>query len=369
MRDKLETDVGGAGALPLEVLARLLDGKGSSVQVKVAKEAGKVYGASAGILLDNVAVSELSEEEVRSILHLVGGEELNREWERANLAVTQVTAQLTEKTAETTQKNRELEQKAAEVNQLRQAMEEKDGAVAQLQAKISEMESSIGEMQIELQKFREEAEEKQKKKEEKRRGVVCTPTIEAEVKPKILSREWKGPKLKFEVAEADTGVLAFLSRVAGRNAHEAGLITISASEVTSTSKEPTLIDYHHDKNDFYTSNMPEQWISIDFKDHKFVLMGFTLRNMRRKICSSAPEYPRNWDMRGSNDNSHWEVIQSFTNDTTMTDEHPYGTFRTPEKEPFRYIQLIMTGTNSETDSRYNYYLSLKSIEFYGFFVP
>ena len=111
-------------------------------------------------------------------------------------------------------------------------------------------------------------------------------------------------------------------------------------------------------SNFYTIDTPNSVITFDLgQSLKLLLKGYLLRN--RNVINY---YLRNWQIRGSNYNINWDVLDTKTNNTTLQNINQFYYVTVAENSSnYRYIQLIQTGVNSSNSNN----LCLGEIELYG----
>lgn len=95
---------------------------------------------------------------------------------------------------------------------------------------------------------------------------------------------------------------------------------------------------NHDKL-FYSGGQENNWMRIDFKEHKVILTNYTIKSY------DTPRTMKNWVIEGSNDNSSWTILDNRTNCEDARDRNQVHTFSMSEqiKESYRYIQIRQTG--------------------------
>lgn len=151
-----------------------------------------------------------------------------------------------------------------------------------------------------------------------------------------------------------------------RRMKEEGIQVVVSCLSYSTHKPSNVIDYDIIDSIYHSTNSPNQWICFDFGDHPVVLNCYQVRS-----CYGGPNgaNPRSWVIEGSNDNSSrnedWICLDNRHDCNELNDQHKVGTFSitNPQKLPFRYIRMRLTGNNWGG----NDYFLISAIEFYGKF--
>lgn len=123
-----------------------------------------------------------------------------------------------------------------------------------------------------------------------------------------------------------------------------------------------LLDIENSSNEFYTSNSPNSWICFEFKNHKIIPSGYTIRSYKNK----ANQYHlKDWIIEGSIDKKNWTKIDERKDCSFLNGSNFVHTFSISEKREFtqcfNFIRIHQTGTNWSNDN----YLEFSSIEFYG----
>eukprot|EP00479_Gromia_sphaerica_P015425 TRINITY_DN978_c0_g1_i1.p1 TRINITY_DN978_c0_g1~~TRINITY_DN978_c0_g1_i1.p1 ORF type:complete len:280 (-),score=37.67 TRINITY_DN978_c0_g1_i1:65-904(-) len=115
----------------------------------------------------------------------------------------------------------------------------------------------------------------------------------------------------------------------------------------------------------YTRNQPNQTIEIDLGDE--VLLTPNYYTIRHGF-TSANYYPRNWNLEGSDDGRHWDVIKAHSNETAINTPQAAASFEIDENEiecdglpQYSRFRVRNTGADHSGSN----YLMVCGIELYG----
>ena len=98
---------------------------------------------------------------------------------------------------------------------------------------------------------------------------------------------------------------------------------------------------------------------IDFKQRKVQLCGYSIMSYSGSINWA---HLKNWKLEGSNDENNWITIDKRENNFDLNDKFKIAHFPiTGETQPFRYIQIKVTGPTCGNTS----HLCLCRCEFFG----
>ena len=151
------------------------------------------------------------------------------------------------------------------------------------------------------------------------------------------------------------GIISSRSSECGRNVHENGVVSITASSNHGNQCHQVT---NYDWNDWWiTNNEPKSWICFDFKEKRVNLTGYSLKSDGLSHYNLLQ-----WVVEGSNDAKTWrELDNRDTQDLSRAFVVKSYSCQSPASESFRYIRLRQTGKNSYG----KHYLFLSEIEFFG----
>jgi hypothetical protein len=178
-----------------------------------------------------------------------------------------------------------------------------------------------------------------------------TPTAGPTVGTKSRKKEFRRtPGQRF------TGILNYLNTQANRNCHNAGLVNITASSAGECAPVSRLVDYNR-TDWFYTLNLKNSWIKLDFKARKVWVEAYEIKG-GRQFCTNL----RTWVFEGSDDDQDWMEIGEVRHSKLMQGESISREFLCTPSRPFRFVRLKQTDLNDKGNDS----LVLANIEIYGF---
>ena len=143
------------------------------------------------------------------------------------------------------------------------------------------------------------------------------------------------------------GICNYISDLAGGNAHKKEQIEISVSS-TCGGKAQELINYRVD-SEWYSYDRAGQWISVDFKQRRVSLTGYSLQSA---FEGPGKYHPKSWDVEGSDDGQNWTLIDS---------EHLIHVWEFKRTNWYKFIRIKLTGLNHYGNNFFN----ISHFEFFG----
>jgi hypothetical protein len=154
------------------------------------------------------------------------------------------------------------------------------------------------------------------------------------------------------------GIIAFLSREAGGNVHDLGIVKVSASSQEWSAAGPALVvDFNSSSSAFATQDAANSWICIDFKTRCITPTHYSIRGR----TDYDRNQPRSWVLEGSNDCEKWTVLDTRQNNQKLAGLGSVATFSVANPCRVRSIRIRQTGSSNDGCQ----YLILKSLEFFG----
>lgn len=135
------------------------------------------------------------------------------------------------------------------------------------------------------------------------------------------------------------------------NPNDGGEVTFSSS--TGIGNISVLCDRTDSSNAaFYTSNLPNQSVTVDLNLYQLICNRYTLQNTDAYITED-------WEFQGSNDNATWTTLDTVTGNPAT----PYAWVNRTisNTSNWRYFRILMSGL----DSNGSEYLIFSEIELYG----
>ena len=156
------------------------------------------------------------------------------------------------------------------------------------------------------------------------------------------------------------GIINYLEHKYGKNIiyNKQGIISINASSSGCISPQH-VIDYEW-KDQWFSYNIPNSWLEIDFKQMKVKLNGYSLKTS--DCLPNAGSHLKNWVIEGSNDRNLWVEIDKQINnyDLNGSSFHHYYSLSKISDE-FKYIRIRSIGMTHFN----NNLLSFSNIEVFG----
>lgn len=176
--------------------------------------------------------------------------------------------------------------------------------------------------------------------------------------------------LPYKESEEFKGIFNYLSEINGGNP-----IMTKSIEVTSSipyqsdhsisnifEYSPERLDDRINLNGFMckgAKNQNEMFIKFDFKSMAVSLSNYVLRTGN---CN----FPKTWEILGSNDDSNWETLSSINDDEKLTKSYSSSMYSCTgsKSKLYRFIKYVQYA-NKEINSFTQKSLSFSAIEFFG----
>ena len=141
-------------------------------------------------------------------------------------------------------------------------------------------------------------------------------------------------------------------------------IKFTASSVVSSgvSYQPQNVSLFDDRSKcFESDNQPNNWISLEFKEHRVIPTHYTIRSTN--WCGKNWCHMRSWAVECSNDGSSWDTLDSQSNSEYLNGSGLFHTFalQNQQSKEYRFIRIRSTGPNWSG----NNFLIFDSFEIYG----
>jgi hypothetical protein len=141
-------------------------------------------------------------------------------------------------------------------------------------------------------------------------------------------------------------------------------VTVTASGILGGSEEQPIALTDRVASHVYTTNVANSWFKFDFGNYggtarTLVVTAYTFRSR----TGFTGDFPTQWKLEGSNDNSSWTVIDGPRSVSITTQNQWLTTAVAGQVTGYRYLKW--TSTAASTGSN-NYFVS-GEMEFYGTF--
>ncbi|OHT03139.1 hypothetical protein TRFO_06799 [Tritrichomonas foetus] len=158
------------------------------------------------------------------------------------------------------------------------------------------------------------------------------------------------------------GIFNYLNKECSGNCATKKLIHVRCSSLKSTSPE-FLFDYKTLSSDKFWSlnNENDGYLQIDFKKRKINLSHYSFHTPNNQYSNILS--PKNWEIKGSNDKIHWDILDSRKYDPHLNRHNTFYCYECTYKnrKNYQYIRFYQRGVNHGDD----YDTHLSGIEFFG----
>lgn len=164
-------------------------------------------------------------------------------------------------------------------------------------------------------------------------------------------------------SNAFNGIVHFMSNEIRGNVSDKGIIIATSSSANrSDVSARNAVDIINSSSYFFSGDKENSWIKYDFTSRKVIPSHYSIRSYP---SSSGSEHLRNWVIEGSNDDTHWELLDSKSGVSCLNSRNAFHTFEIEDKkkakEGFRFIRLRQIGKNASG----TFNLSLSALEYFG----
>lgn len=168
------------------------------------------------------------------------------------------------------------------------------------------------------------------------------------------------PNFPLDESQPLNGIIAHLTRTHGGNVSDTGVVGITADRPYSddpSDAAKNVADLGTDSY-FQSDNVPNRWISFDFKDRRITPTAYSIRPY-----SAGPgnHHLKSWVIEVSNDGKDWTEVDRRENNSDLNDNRVTRSFRTSRQEECRFIRLRQIGKNHYG----NDFLRFTSFEIFG----
>lgn len=125
-----------------------------------------------------------------------------------------------------------------------------------------------------------------------------------------------------------------------------------------------MIDNSNDT--FYEKNATAEttWVDFQFLKQKIDLSSYQIKTY---IYGSGNPHPKEWEILGSNDREHWDVLDHQENCSELNQAHTTEHFvcQTPTHKLYQYIRYHQISNWHTNQDAYKYSLRISKFELYG----
>lgn len=165
------------------------------------------------------------------------------------------------------------------------------------------------------------------------------------------------------------GIITKLGNGNPKTAINNGIIDCKASSIGYNSDWchiKNAFDFKNDKLCFCSKSEPNSWFCYDFINYRVKISHYSIQSNGNG--GERNRHPQNWVIEGSNDENKWEIIDSRSNEKSLSRISTSNTFEIKNNDInkyFRYIRIRQTGSNSNPSTYDQYELYFSAIEFFG----
>ena len=152
------------------------------------------------------------------------------------------------------------------------------------------------------------------------------------------------------------GIFANLMKRCG-NLFDHGIISVSSSG--NISMPPNQLVDNTFNGYWYSTNIPNSWVMIDFGRFRLKPSAYTLRTGH--FDPSSVEHLKSWVLEGSYDAQNWSELDRQKNSQDLNGDFKSKTWPCKEYVAFRYIRLRQISKNHHNSN----FLFLNNIELFG----
>jgi hypothetical protein len=155
------------------------------------------------------------------------------------------------------------------------------------------------------------------------------------------------------------GLISFLTRKAGGNPHDNGVIVADGTAYnTDAAYQPRNAANLGSDSVFYSANRPGQCLGYDFKDARVVVTHYIIRS-----TGNAPgwRHLRSWVLEGSKDKETWQELDRRIDEGGLNDANAVRCFKVKSIVEARFIRIQATGQDWAGTN----HIYLKAFELFG----
>jgi hypothetical protein len=140
-------------------------------------------------------------------------------------------------------------------------------------------------------------------------------------------------------------------------------LAVTASGVLGGSEDPITALTDRNTGHFYTTNVANSWVKFDFGDRKLLVKAYSYRSR----TGFTGDFPTQWKLEGSSDNTNWTVIDGPQSVSITTQNQWLTTAVAGQQVAYRYLKWTQTAANSSPGGSNPNSFVFGEAEFYGTF--
>lgn len=189
-------------------------------------------------------------------------------------------------------------------------------------------------------------------------------------KSNFLSEQTENSKVEVKIEYDNNpnnrfkGIITHLGKGNPKSVVESGIVNVSGSSFIGEGYQASnAIDYKgKSSTQYYTQNLPDQWLCFDFKERKVKPSHYSVRSHASR---SSWYNVQSWCVEGSNNGSTWVTLDTHSGDRSLDGNDASNTFEIPNNSNssdfYRYLRFRQTGSNTCGNNT----LILTALEYFG----
>ena len=171
----------------------------------------------------------------------------------------------------------------------------------------------------------------------------------------------QGIEFPFQSDKEFKGIINYLYSKSSGNIEKVINFTASSNDWDNNEafKPRSVALFNQSGNYFVSGNHGNEWICLDFKEHKIIPTHYTIRSSKYRVGNW---HPKSWVVEASNDNKTWTVIDQQQNCSYLNVPRYVHTFNINKQQnnDYQYIRLRQFSNCRNSD-----YLAIEEFEIYG----
>jgi hypothetical protein len=149
------------------------------------------------------------------------------------------------------------------------------------------------------------------------------------------------------------GVISYLTTKYGRNVHDKGVITVTASGVCSGYDRRNVVDLQNTSSVFCSDGGSIAWICCELK--KEIALWLTHYSiLSSRAGPNQTHHPKSWYLEVSQNGQDWREVQRCGENSDLNGPNQIGTYEVKEVRRCRFVRLQRAGL-THTNDNYFYF--------------
>jgi hypothetical protein len=174
-----------------------------------------------------------------------------------------------------------------------------------------------------------------------------------------LTRRYGHP-VPFEIGSPFKGIIHYLTGLHQGNIHDLRIVTVTSSSIAPSERHrvpQNVVDFASER-DFFSDDLPDQWICFEFKNHRVQISHYSVRSFSG---TRGRGHPKSWVIEGSNDDASWIILDQRSGNSQLNGSLLPATFPVTDIALCRFIRLRQTDVNHFG----SHHLLLAAFELFG----